>query len=563
MFPPRFLASSLPSVLSFRLPRTRLAVSLAVLCCAANTEAQTGTFTSSNLPIVILDTEGQSIPDEPKITARMQIIDNGPTARNAITDTPTGYDGFIGIEIRGSTSQAFPKKQYGVETRDENGDDLNVSLLGMPEENDWILYAPYSDKSLMRNVLAYELANRMGRYASRTRFCEVVLNGDYQGVYVLMEKIKRDSERVDINKLKDDEISGDDLTGGYLIRIDRRDGFEGESWQSNYPPAYPTDARIHYQYREPDAEDIVPEQIAYIQSFIERFESTMDSETFDDAATGFPSIVDLGSFVDFFLVTEIAKNVDGYRLSTYLHKDKDSNDPRLHAGPVWDFNIAFGNANYNFGDVPTGLHVAYEDQGDYPIAFWWNKMVQSDPFQDALALRWAELRQGVLHPDSLAEWVDDTASLLDEAQTRNFQRWPILGEFVWPNVDGYENRTTYASEVDQLKQWLEDRGNALNAVFPVDADEPPQPTSSLQLVLGPNPAKSESRVSIILDTPQAVTLDVFDIQGRQVARLHEGNLPLGTTAIALDTQMLGAGLYLVRAVGETITATERLMVIGR
>ena len=258
MFSPHYLARSLPPLSGLRHVISRSVIGLIALCWTIPATAQTVSFSSSNLPIVILDTEGQDIPDEPKITARMQIIDNGPNTRNSVLDTPTGYDGFIGIELRGSSSQAFPKKQYGVETRDEAGDNLNVSLLGMPEENDWVLYAPYSDKSLMRNVLAYELARRMGRYASRTRFVEVVLNGDYQGVYVLMEKIKRDRNRVDINNLKEDEISGDDLTGGYLIRIDRRDGFEGESWESNFLPAYATDARVHYQYREPDAEDIVP-----------------------------------------------------------------------------------------------------------------------------------------------------------------------------------------------------------------------------------------------------------------------------------------------------------------
>ncbi|MEO0560207.1 MAG: CotH kinase family protein [Bacteroidota bacterium] len=541
-----------------------LAFGVFAFCWTPNALAQTVSFSSSNLPIVILDTDGQGIPDEPKITARMKVIDNGPNTRNTILDTPTDYDGFIGIEVRGSSSQAFPKKQYALETRDAAGENLNVSLLGMPEENDWILSAPYSDKSLMRNVLAYELANRMGRYASRTRFCEVVLNGDYQGVYVLMESIKRDRDRVAINTLRSDEISGDNLTGGYLIRIDRLDGVEGEGWESNFLPAYATDARVFYQHREPDPEAIAPEQVAYIQSFIDDFESTMASETFDDPATGYPSIVDLGSFVDFFLVNEIAKNIDAYRLSTYLHKDKDSIDPRLHAGPVWDFNIAFGNANYSFGDDPTGLQVAYEDLGDFPTPFWWNKMAESDPFQDALALRWEELRAGVLHPDSLAEWVDATAARLDEAQARNFERWPVLGEFVWPNTDGFESRTTYASEVSYLKQWLQNRGAALDAAFPVDAGDAPESASSLQLsMLGPNPAHESARLSITLATPQSVILDVFDVQGRRVARLHEGALPIGSTAFTLETESLSAGLYLVRALGEQSARTERLMVLGR
>ena len=138
----------------------RLAALLVVLASGAAVSAQDVPFESSNLPVVILDTGGEAIPDEPKITARMRIVDNGPGERNALADEPTGYDGFVGIEVRGSTSQQFPKKQYGVETRDADGDDLDVSLLGFPEEEDWVLYAPYSDKALMRNVLAYGLARK-------------------------------------------------------------------------------------------------------------------------------------------------------------------------------------------------------------------------------------------------------------------------------------------------------------------------------------------------------------------------------------------------------------------
>ena len=159
-------------------------------------EAQEVTLTSSNLPIIVIDTYEQVIPDEPKISAHMGIIFNGSGEINYITDSSSHYDGDIGIEIRGHSSQHyFPKKQYGLETRDSEGENINVSLLGMPEENDWILYAPYSDKSLMRNVLAYDIAKSLGSYAPRTQFCEVILNNDYVGIYVFMEKIKKDSNR--------------------------------------------------------------------------------------------------------------------------------------------------------------------------------------------------------------------------------------------------------------------------------------------------------------------------------------------------------------------------------
>lgn len=140
---------------------------------------------STNLPLIFIDTQ-TDIVDEPKVTGKMQVINTEDGLNTPIQESE--YDGAIGIEIRGQTSQGFPKKQYSLETRDAEGDNNNVSLLGMPEENDWILYAPYSDKSLMRNVLAYDLARVMGRYASRVEFAEVVLNGSYQGVYVLLEK---------------------------------------------------------------------------------------------------------------------------------------------------------------------------------------------------------------------------------------------------------------------------------------------------------------------------------------------------------------------------------------
>ncbi len=146
---------------------------------------------TSNLPIVIIHTNGQEIPDDPKIEGHMSIVDNGPGNLNNQYDEPNGYDGFIGIETRGQSTQMFPKKAYGFETRDEEGENLDVSLLGMPEENDWILYAPYSDKSMLRNFITFYMGSKLDVYCSRMAFCEVIVNNDYRGVYILMEKIKK------------------------------------------------------------------------------------------------------------------------------------------------------------------------------------------------------------------------------------------------------------------------------------------------------------------------------------------------------------------------------------
>jgi hypothetical protein len=187
---------------------------------------------SSNLPIVVIDTQGQTIRDEPKITAKMGIINNVLGHRNNNGDPFNGYDGFIGIEVRGNSTQDYPKKSYGFETRHEDGENNNVELLGLPKENDWVLYGPYADKSLMRNVLIFQLSRDIGRYAPRTKFCELIINDQYRGIYVLMEKIKQDRNRVDIAKLDENDVAGDSLTGGYIVKCDWSDGDGG--WYSTY-----------------------------------------------------------------------------------------------------------------------------------------------------------------------------------------------------------------------------------------------------------------------------------------------------------------------------------------
>ena len=525
-------------------------------------------FTSSNLPIVLIETDGREIVDDPKITARMGIIDNGPGALNQVTDVPNNYDGFIGIELRGASSQAFyPKKQYGVETRDADGKSLNVSLLGFPEENDWVLYAPYGDKSLVRNVLTYRLARRMGRYASRTRFCEVVLNGTYQGIFVLMEKIKRDDNRVDVNKLKPDETFGDDLTGGYIIKIDKQSGSEIGGWTSAYPAAYAPEKDVLYQYHDPKPSELVAEQKTYIQNYVAAFEEAMAASTFEDPDVGYPAFIDLDSFVDFVIVNELGKNVDGYRLSTFLYKDKDSKGGKLHAGPVWDFNFAFGNADYYGGADAEGFQFDFAQTSDnFPIPFWWKKLAESETFREALGNRWAALRQGALHEDSLMQSVDAMATLLNEAQARNFERWPILGEYVWPNAFIGQ---TYAEEVDYLKRWLGARVAWLDANLLAPTTVAAEPSAAVpeghtMTAAYPNPLRDRAQFTLTVARPQHVAVAVYDVLGRRVARLHNGPLAPGHPHVfAFDAGALPAGLYLIRADGTSFSASQRMVVLRR
>ncbi|UII19200.1 CotH kinase family protein [Fulvivirga ligni] len=420
-------------------------------------------FTQSTLPIVVIDTEGQEILDDPKVTAHIGIISNGEGEINHLNDEYNEYSGFCGIELRGESSLTFAKKSYGFEMWDEEGEDMDTSFLDFPAEEDFILYGPYADKSLMNNRLAMQLANDMGHYASRTRYLELVINGEYMGVYVLMEKIKRGGDRVDINKLKEDEIEGDDLTGGYIIRVDKgvHDG-----WASQYD-AYNRDYKLFFQYFYPDEEDIQPEQEAYIKSYVDEFEAAMAARSgFNAQGKHYTSYMDLNSFVDNFIINELSKNVDAYRLSSYFYKDKDSNGGKLTCG-YWDFNLSFGNADYCGGDDTSGW-IYYQCQEGSP--FWWNELLQDSLFTNALKCRWEQLRSTTLSNSSLMNDIDNYAAELEEAQVRNYQRWPVLGTYLWPNPWYYSQAATYDDVITAMKGWLTDRLAWLDNNMPGEAN---------------------------------------------------------------------------------------------
>lgn len=428
-------------------------------------EALPSGFESSNLPIVVIDTNGQNIPDTPKITANMGIIDYGPGLRNGVLDPANVYLGKIGIETRGSTSQTYPKKNYAFETRNKNGNALSVSLLGMPAENDWVLYGPFTDRSLMRDLLMYRLSNAMGLYAPRSRYCELVLNGEYRGVYVLLEKIKRDKNRVAVSELHSNDTRGDSLTGGYILKIDKPAGEERDGFDTATRLPDGTTSGSYYQYHYPRPDSMVQAQKNYIRHFIQTFETDMAKPGFADPVNGYPKYLDIDSFVHYFILQEICKNVDGYRLSAFFSKDRDSKDGKLHAGPVWDLNLAFGNAYYYEGWHTRlwEIDALTEQCGkDFPPPFWWNKIAHERNFAGRIRTRWQELRTNVLNTGRLLTYIDSIADTLAEAQARNFDlcQWPGPGDpgmGFWPVPAIFRTFTTYQDEVDYLKTWIEER----------------------------------------------------------------------------------------------------------
>ena len=477
---------------------------------------------STDLPIVFIETEGKTIYDSIRIQAKMGIVNNLNEKENYYNDKRNEYDGYISIEIRGNTSQSFPKKQYALETQFKNGENRNVSLLNMPKENDWILHAPYSDKSLMRNVLAYRLYSELGYYASRTHYCELFLNDEYQGIYILMEKLKKDKNRIDVESFDDDDDDDDDeITGGYVLRIDNAKGYECSVIHSHYSEQF---LQVDY----PDCEDLSEEQDEYIRKYIADFETALFSDEFKNPIIGYNKYIDNKTFIDYLLLQELSKNVDAYRLSTLLTKDKDA---KLKMGPVWDFNIAFGNANYFNGWKSDSLYTHHYA--------WWNRLMEDEGFVNSMNARWKNLRKNQFSFQNINSIIDHYYNQLKDAQERDNNKWKTIGVPIWPN---YSIGQTYEDEVNYLKNWIARRIVWMDNNLP--GTNRSEDYTYSQAKLYPNPYHYYLTCDITLDEDGPIEITLYSIDGKLKATLlqneyltkgfHQLNFDAKIQAINLD-----------------------------
>lgn len=535
---------------------------LLLLVFLATAQAVTGqVFTSSNLPIVKIHTNGLQINQDDKVLADLGIIDNGPDVRNNRNDPFSDYSGLCGIKIRGESSSGFAKKSYSIELWDENQMDIDSSLLGFPKEEDFILYGPFSDKSLVNNVLTMHLAREMGQYASRTRFCEVVINGDYKGLYVLMEKIKRDNDRVDISKLQVTDNDGEELTGGYIFRIDKGN-YDG--WLSRYEN-YGNSSKPYYQFYYPNQDVITNPQKEYIENYMHDFEEAASSPTYKNEEKGhYTEYINLRSFVDHFIISELSKNADAYRLSTYFHKQKDSKGGRLYMGPIWDYNLSYGNADYCSTEF-TDDFLYYECVGNSPA--WWDNFLSDRIFTTALRCRYENLRTGLLSAENMTIVLDSLQNELSEAQARNFERWDIMGQYVWPNSDFFAAAQSHSEVMDLLKNWLDKRlvwldenmpGVAADCAFFENPDYEVNSTSTEQIPvypvinIFPNPSTGKVRIR---SSEKIKYLEILSLDGRKLLERTPENKQL-------DLELnLSSGIYVVEL--STATSLQRSKLIIR
>jgi len=476
-------------------------------------------FTESPLPLLFVNTENnRSIIDEPKIPATLKIVFNEDGTLNDVNSIDFHFEGNIGIELRGQSSLAlFPKKGFGIETRDDSGQNLNVSILGLPEENDWVIHSPYSDKSLIRNVLAYHLAGQIMSYAPRVRLCELIINDEYYGIVVLTEKIKRDKNRVAISKLNPDEIDGDDLTGGYILKFDKGESFE-VGWSSPHLPIAGRFTQTDFLYHYPKPQEISNPQKTYIRDFITDFESILKSNQFADRSNGYRKYINVNSFIDLMIINEVSRNVDGYRLSTYMYKDKDSEGGKLNMGPVWDYNLAFGNANYCNGDKTWnwahGFNQVCPDDM-WANHFWWQRLLSDEAFKQEFKDRYFYFRKNILSNGNIMSTIDSLTNQMGPAVQRNFTRWQVLGTHIWPN--NFVGNT-YNSEIDYLKSWIADRlawldnniKSLTTSVEEIGQDSPIQ--------ISPNPVRDKITFRV-KDNTQFEQISIYSVHGNLISKI--------------------------------------------
>lgn len=466
----------------------------------------------TNLPIVFIDSRNEegattAIHKDYRVAVHMTIINNTNGLNYADTLAHPGqtkdYDGWVAIKYRGNSSfDDSDKKPYGfktLKTADVDGEKKKVELLGMPKDNNWVMLAPYHDRSLIRDVLMYQLARPYFEFTPNAKFCEMFLDGTYYGVYILCEKPSKGKHRLNLTEPGD---SGDELTGDYLVQIDR-----------NNEPHYVLkhkmfNKEIYMKYDFPEYEDMIPAhpaQVEYIQRCMDAMEDALSASSFASEEVGYRKYIDVRSFVDYQLSTEFASNPDGYRLSTNIYKRRDSVDPHFKA-VLWDFNLAFGNNN---GDLLTRNAWMYQVGkglallGKSVVPFWWDRLTEDEAYWRSMKERWAEYRMNSFASQHINDLIDSLVNELNAegACERNYQTWPNWEKKVnlAPN-----HAKDYPEEIAFLRQWIERRVAWMDSRLNFDA------------------SKQAAGIAAIIPAENLEVEGIYSLKGQRVDHPHNG-----------------------------------------
>lgn len=444
----------------------------------------------THLPLIVFDSFGvnvDAVTDQaqarPHRFTYAVVVDKDGAGYADITSPVADFQGRGGTHVRGDSSGGFAQKSYAWETWDNNNEDKDTALLGMPAESDWALHGPFTDKTFIRNFLTYskmrELHGGINGRGMRTKLVEVIYNqdanqpvsyADYRGVYVLMERIKRGSDRVDISKLNSLATDPALITGGYIFRRDRTSA-DGNT-------TLPVGMHSH----TPNILNAA--QTTWLTNHLNAFNNALNGPNFADPVLGYAPYIEVQSFIDNWWFVEILKQIDGYRLSTYFYKDRGG---KIFAAPVWDYNLSLGNADYLAGDQYAGW---YWNQTD---SYWWARLRQDVNYELQNWDRYWEMRRGIFQTASIFSSIDELKAQVlngsvtpvsnnmslpagqpatnENAAMRHYRKYQVLGTYLWPNAGGnpsgaatlnprpWQVNTTYQAEVDWMKGWLSQRLN--------------------------------------------------------------------------------------------------------
>jgi hypothetical protein len=419
---------------------------------------------STGLPLVYVYTDGAApvLNKEDYVIGTIKIYPNEEAAEI--------FGGEMEIRGRGNTTWSFPKKPYRVKLGSA------ASLLGMPSDKDWVLLANYADKTLMRNSLAFHLGSEMNfAYTPRTTPVDVVLNGVYQGNYLLGEHVKADKDRVNIEEL-----------GGYFLELDDyRDGIYFEL-ASGLPIVI----------KSPDEDEMTDEQLNYIKGYMQQAEDVIFSDDFADPVEGYAKFINPETFIEWYWVSEVFKNIDARDVSSiFYYKDRDE---KLNMGPLWDFDVAAGNASVNAGDDPTSFYVRE--------AKWFKRLFEDPAFKSAAEARWFTLRNELLA--NLPGVIDDYAGKLELSQEQNFYKWDILDQPIWPSTQALGS---YEEEVAYLKEWLSERIAWIDAQIERPS-EPEEPVVAVPVLHSPAANETVEHLNPTMTWFTADLAEQYDVQ---------------------------------------------------
>lgn len=470
---------------------------------------------TSDVPVLVIHNFNRGRPPATtRVPAFFQVFEPGTNGIVTFSNAPT-LAAAAAISVRGSSTEGLPKASLRVEFQDDFGNDRARSLLGMPEEADWVLYgANQFEPVLIHNPFMHDLSRDIGRYSPRTRLCEVFLvtsgtnavqYASYNGVYVATERIEIGNDRVDLGSLEPENLAAPAVTGGYMMKVDRLDPGDSGIFAAGlvFGMVEPKESELKDPARVP--------QFNYLTGYMNAFANALNGSAYADPVVGYRAFVDVPSWIDHHLLNVMAFNVDALRLSAYFGKRRNG---LLEFGPLWDFDRALNSTDGRDAN-PRVWRSTVSDRGTPYFTFpWWDRMFTDLEFWQAYIDRYQELRRGHLATPALLARVDGLANTVRRAAARDWAKWGGSGRV-----------TSYQGEVNLMKNWLGARMDFMDSQFVA----PPS--------FGSVPGRVERGAPVSLTRPTNVTvyytLDGSDPRARgggiaPSARAYAGPLTITT-----------------------------------